>query len=111
MLKWLIETLVKAGELMEHDVLPLEATCSMKINKTGFVSKQVIMEMTDGGADYCFECVGMASLVHEAYACCRMVSFILHPPLSFWTAKHINSQFADEKMTHFLMTLHVLSQS
>ncbi|KAL8126396.1 alcohol dehydrogenase-like 7 [Apium graveolens] len=33
---------------------------------------QVIMEMTDGGADYCFECVGMASLVHEAYVCCRM---------------------------------------
>lgn len=32
---------------------------------------QVINEMTEGGADYCFECVGMASLVHEAYACCR----------------------------------------
>nr|XP_017241752.1 PREDICTED: alcohol dehydrogenase-like 7 [Daucus carota subsp. sativus] len=32
---------------------------------------QVILEMTDGGADYCFECVGMASLVHEAFACCR----------------------------------------
>ncbi|KAI4388497.1 hypothetical protein MLD38_000818 [Melastoma candidum] len=32
---------------------------------------QVISEMTDGGADYCFECVGLASLVHEAYACCR----------------------------------------
>ncbi|KAL5065489.1 hypothetical protein RYX36_027226 [Vicia faba] len=29
------------------------------------------MEMTDGGADYYFECVGMASLVHEAYASCR----------------------------------------
>ncbi|CAH9087010.1 unnamed protein product [Cuscuta europaea] len=32
---------------------------------------QVILEMTEGGADYCFECVGMASLVQEAYACCR----------------------------------------
>ncbi|CDP07305.1 unnamed protein product [Coffea canephora] len=32
---------------------------------------QVITDMTDGGADYCFECVGLASLVHEAYACCR----------------------------------------
>ncbi|RHN68852.1 putative alcohol dehydrogenase [Medicago truncatula] len=32
---------------------------------------QIIIEMTDGGADYCFECVGMASLVHEAYASCR----------------------------------------
>ncbi|XP_022880313.1 alcohol dehydrogenase-like 7 [Olea europaea var. sylvestris] len=33
--------------------------------------RQVINEMTNGGADYCFECVGMASLVEEAYACCR----------------------------------------
>lgn len=34
-------------------------------------SGEVIIEMTGGGADYCFECVGLASLVHEAYACCR----------------------------------------
>lgn len=34
--------------------------------------KEVIMEMTGGqGADYCFECVGLASLVHEAFACSR----------------------------------------
>ncbi|XP_076925440.1 alcohol dehydrogenase-like 7 [Bidens hawaiensis] len=32
---------------------------------------QVIMEMTGGGVDYCFECVGMKSVVHEAYASCR----------------------------------------
>ena len=34
---------------------------------------QVINEMTDGGADYCFECVGMNTLVEEAFACCRKV--------------------------------------
>ncbi|KAH7523438.1 hypothetical protein FEM48_Zijuj06G0010900 [Ziziphus jujuba var. spinosa] len=33
--------------------------------------EQVITEMTGGGADYCFECVGQAALVQEAYACCR----------------------------------------
>ncbi|KAM7255820.1 hypothetical protein ACFE04_011561 [Oxalis oulophora] len=32
---------------------------------------QVINEMTGGGADYCFECVGLASLVQEAYASSR----------------------------------------
>ncbi|OMP03006.1 Alcohol dehydrogenase superfamily, zinc-type [Corchorus capsularis] len=32
---------------------------------------QVIIEMAGGGADYCFECVGLASLVQEAYASCR----------------------------------------
>jgi len=36
-------------------------------------AEQVITEMTDGGADYCFECVGMASLVQDAYASCRKV--------------------------------------
>ncbi|CAN4123057.1 unnamed protein product [Withania somnifera] len=32
---------------------------------------QVIIEMTNGGADYCFECVGLGALVQEAFACCR----------------------------------------
>ncbi|GLT31335.1 hypothetical protein SLA2020_060780 [Shorea laevis] len=32
---------------------------------------QVINEMTGGGADYCFESVGLSSLVQEAYASCR----------------------------------------
>ncbi|PWA84325.1 zinc-binding alcohol dehydrogenase [Artemisia annua] len=32
---------------------------------------QIIIEMTGGGADYCFECVGLSSLVHEAYASSR----------------------------------------
>ncbi|CAN1782007.1 Alcohol dehydrogenase-like 7, partial [Linum perenne] len=32
---------------------------------------QVINEITAGGADYCFECVGLPSLMEEAYACCR----------------------------------------
>ncbi|KAK9109391.1 hypothetical protein Sjap_017451 [Stephania japonica] len=33
--------------------------------------REVIKEMTNGGADYCFECVGSASVVCEAYASCR----------------------------------------
>ncbi|XP_071733068.1 alcohol dehydrogenase-like 7 isoform X2 [Rutidosis leptorrhynchoides] len=32
---------------------------------------QVIIEMTGGGADYCFECVGVTSLMQEAYASSR----------------------------------------
>ncbi|KAF9686646.1 hypothetical protein SADUNF_Sadunf02G0011000 [Salix dunnii] len=32
---------------------------------------QVINEMTGDGADFCFECVGLASLMEQAYACCR----------------------------------------
>ncbi|XP_052202410.1 alcohol dehydrogenase-like 1 [Diospyros lotus] len=32
---------------------------------------EVIREMTDGGADYCFECVGLASLMQDAFNSCR----------------------------------------
>nr|GEW52472.1 alcohol dehydrogenase-like 7 [Tanacetum cinerariifolium] len=39
-----------------------------KVNTKGI---KVITEMTGGGADYCFECVGLSSVVHEAYASCR----------------------------------------
>ncbi|CAN0847736.1 Alcohol dehydrogenase-like 7 [Linum grandiflorum] len=35
------------------------------------LSQQVMNEMTSGGADYCFECVGLPSLMEEAYACCH----------------------------------------
>lgn len=38
------------------------------------LSYQVIIEMTNGGDDYCFECVGLGTLVQEAFACCRKVS-------------------------------------
>ncbi|MFS8010836.1 putative alcohol dehydrogenase [Helianthus anomalus] len=67
-----------------------------KFGVTDFVSSrncgdksvsQVIMEMTDGGADYCFECAGMSSLVHEAYASCRKVYSISYHSLYIWQFK------------------------
>ena len=44
--------------------------------------EQVINEMTDGGADHCFECVGLSSLVHKAFACCQKVSLSLSVSLN-----------------------------
>ncbi|KAJ8561314.1 hypothetical protein K7X08_027504 [Anisodus acutangulus] len=44
------------------------------VNSNSYEDKpisQVINETTNGGADYCFECVGLGTLVQEAYACCR----------------------------------------
>ncbi|XP_027353531.1 alcohol dehydrogenase-like 5 isoform X2 [Abrus precatorius] len=32
---------------------------------------EVIKEMTNGGADYCFECIGLASLMADAFNCSR----------------------------------------
>ncbi|KAL5076305.1 hypothetical protein RYX36_015289 [Vicia faba] len=69
-----------ATKIIGVDVNPEKFEVGKKFGVTHFVHagermnksvSQVIIEMTDGGADYCFECVGMASLVHEAYASCR----------------------------------------
>lgn len=43
------------------------------------VNDQVIREMTDGGADYCFECIGLASLMQDAINSSRPVSLSLSP--------------------------------
>lgn len=34
---------------------------------------QVIKEMTGGGADYCFECIGSTAVTAEAFSSSRMV--------------------------------------
>ncbi|XP_015884103.3 alcohol dehydrogenase-like 7 [Ziziphus jujuba] len=69
-----------ATRIIGVDVNPDKFEIGKKFGVTDFVSavnnggkpvSQVITEMTGGGADYCFECVGQAALVQEAYACCR----------------------------------------
>ncbi|KAL2316942.1 hypothetical protein Fmac_030818 [Flemingia macrophylla] len=69
-----------AARIIGVDVNPEKYEIGKKFGLTEFVHagesenksvSQVITEMTGGGADYCFECVGMASLVQEAYASCR----------------------------------------
>ncbi|KAJ1394338.1 hypothetical protein SESBI_34282 [Sesbania bispinosa] len=69
-----------ATRIIGVDVNPEKFEIGKKFGLTDFVHagdcgnkpiSQVIIEITGGGADYCFECVGMASLVHEAYASCR----------------------------------------
>ncbi|KAF8406677.1 hypothetical protein HHK36_008768 [Tetracentron sinense] len=69
-----------ATRIIGVDVNPRKFEFGKKFGVTDFIDSrecgekpvsEVINEMTDGGADYCFECVGLASLVHEAFACCR----------------------------------------
>ncbi|CAI9109886.1 OLC1v1009812C1 [Oldenlandia corymbosa var. corymbosa] len=69
-----------AARIIGIDINPNKYEIGKKFGVTDFLNSatlgdqstsQVIKEMTDGGADYCFECVGTASLVHEAYASCR----------------------------------------
>ncbi|KAJ9165892.1 hypothetical protein P3X46_020708 [Hevea brasiliensis] len=69
-----------ATRIIGVDMNPNKFEIGKKFGVTDFISagdsgsksvSQVINEMTGGGADYCFECVGLASLVREAYSCCR----------------------------------------
>ncbi|CAL5190377.1 unnamed protein product [Lathyrus oleraceus] len=69
-----------ATRIIGVDIKPEKFDTGKKFGVTDFINSgecgnksvsQIIIEMTGGGADYCFECVGMASLVHEAYASCR----------------------------------------
>lgn len=69
-----------ASKIIAVDINPEKFETGKKFGVTDFINpgscgdktvSQVINEMTDGGADYCFECVGMVSLMKEAYASCR----------------------------------------
>ncbi|KAH9613036.1 hypothetical protein KSS87_020855 [Heliosperma pusillum] len=67
-----------ATKIIGVDVNPSKFEIGKKFGLTDFVNpketasvSEVINNMTEGGADYCFECVGMSSLVEEAFACCR----------------------------------------
>ncbi|KAL8524282.1 hypothetical protein ACS0TY_014016 [Phlomoides rotata] len=69
-----------AAKIIGVDVNPEKCEISKAFGVTDFIDStscgeksvgQIINEMTDEGADYCFECVGKSSLVQEAYSCCR----------------------------------------
>ncbi|KAL3533765.1 hypothetical protein ACH5RR_007286 [Cinchona calisaya] len=69
-----------AKRIIGVDVNPEKFEIGKKFGITDFVNSkdcgskstsEVIIEMTKGGADYCFETVGIPSLINEAFACCR----------------------------------------
>ncbi|KAL5713868.1 hypothetical protein ACHQM5_015904 [Ranunculus cassubicifolius] len=68
-----------ATKIIGVDVNPHKFELGKKFGVTDFVNprecdnkpSEVIKKMTDGGADYCFESVGSASLVYEAFCSCR----------------------------------------
>ncbi|GAB2290683.1 hypothetical protein Dimus_024958 [Dionaea muscipula] len=64
-----------ASKIIGIDINPTKFEIGKKFGLTDFINprecgdkrvSQVIKELTDGGAEYCFECVGLASLVEEA---------------------------------------------
>ncbi|XP_055835767.1 alcohol dehydrogenase-like 1 isoform X1 [Solanum dulcamara] len=69
-----------ASKIIGVDLNPEKSEIGKKFGLTDFINpatcgekstSQIIKEMTDGGADYCFECIGLASLMQEAFTSSR----------------------------------------
>nr|XP_025886596.1 alcohol dehydrogenase-like 1 isoform X2 [Solanum lycopersicum] len=65
-----------ASKIIGVDLNPEKFEIGKKFGLTDFINpttcgekstSQIIKEMSDGGADYCFECIGLASLMQEAF--------------------------------------------
>ncbi|KAA8538117.1 hypothetical protein F0562_027725 [Nyssa sinensis] len=65
-----------ASKIIGVDLNPEKFEAGKKFGVTDFINpasciekpvSQVIQQMTDGGADYCFECIGLASLMQDAF--------------------------------------------
>lgn len=71
--------MAKAGRILAVDVNPAKFEMAQQLGATDFVNPQdhgvpiqeVIVELTNGGVDYSFECVGNVDLMRSALECCH----------------------------------------
>ena len=72
-------TLAKAGRILAIDINPGKEEFARQLGATDFANpkdydkpiQEVIVELTNGGVDYSFECVGNVSLMRSALECCH----------------------------------------
>ena len=72
-------SMAKASRIIGIDINPDKAAVARQLGATDFVNPkdfdkpihEVIIEMTDGGVDYSFECVGNVQLMRSALECCH----------------------------------------
>ena len=72
-------TMAKASRIVAIDINPAKFEIAKQLGATDFVNpndyakpiQDVIVEMTDGGVDYSFECVGNVKLMRAALECCH----------------------------------------
>ena len=72
-------TMAKAGRIIAIDINPAKFEIARSLGATDCVNpsefdkpiQDVIIEMTDGGVDYSFECVGNVKLMRAALECCH----------------------------------------
>ena len=71
--------MAKASRIIVVDINPAKFDIAKALGATNFVNpkdfdrpvQDVIVEMTDGGVDYSFECVGNVKLMRAALECCH----------------------------------------
>ena len=71
--------MVGANKIIGVDLNPTKRTLAEKYGMTDFVNpKEVdgdlvayLVELTDGGADYSFECIGNVNVMRQALECCH----------------------------------------
>jgi len=71
--------MAKAGRIMAVDINPDKFELAKQLGATDCVNpkdydapiQEVIVDLTDGGADYSFECVGNVELMRAALECCH----------------------------------------
>ena len=72
-------TMARAGRIIAVDINPDKFELATQLGATDTVNpkdhdapiQQVIVDMTDGGVDYSFECVGNVKLMRAALECCH----------------------------------------
>jgi len=72
-------TMAKASRIIAIDINPDKFAIAKQLGATDFVNpkdhdrpiQEVIVDMTDGGVDYSFECVGNVKLMRAALECCH----------------------------------------
>ncbi|MFT6463354.1 MAG: S-(hydroxymethyl)glutathione dehydrogenase/alcohol dehydrogenase [Halopseudomonas sp.] len=72
-------TMAKASRIIAVDINPSKFDIAKQLGATDFVNpkdydkpiQEVIVDMTDGGVDYSFECVGNVQLMRAALECCH----------------------------------------
>ncbi len=71
--------MAKAGRIIAIDVNPDKFELARQFGATDFVNpkdysdpiQQVIVDLTDGGVDYSFECIGNVNVMRSALECCH----------------------------------------
>ncbi|CAE6941495.1 MULTISPECIES: S-(hydroxymethyl)glutathione dehydrogenase/class III alcohol dehydrogenase [Pseudomonas] len=71
--------MAKASRIIGIDINPAKEAVARELGLTDFVNpkehskpiQDVIVEMTDGGVDYSFECIGNVQLMRAALECCH----------------------------------------